>query len=184
MATYENALGTGTVSGGNLAGGKAADADLTGYGEIASATADLIVSAVAALIGDGVISSANLLATLNAVAALTGDTTAAADIVAKAWAVSGLTGTGAAALEPYATGELSGDIATIAAEVTPETVAAAVWEALTSQFNTAGTMGKALQDASAAGNPWAAELVSNNDSGTFGERIQKLLTTGKFLGLK
>lgn len=184
MATYENALGTGTVTAGNLAGGKNADADLTGYGEIASATAQLIVSAVAALIGEGVVNSANLQATLNAVAELVGSTEAAADIVAKAWATSDLTGSTSVALVPYGTGELSSDIATVSAEVTPETVAAAVWEALTSQFTTAGTMGKALQDASSAGNPWASLLVDNNDSGSFGERIQKLLTTGKFLGLK
>lgn len=184
LSSYERHVGTGTITSGNLAGGKNAEATLDGYGEIASATAQLIVSAVAALIGEGVVSDANLLATLNAVAALTGSGTAAADIVAKAWAQSGLTGSGVLELTPYATGTLEAEIATIAAEVTPETVAAAVWEALTSQFNTAGTMGKALQDASAAGNPWAADLVANNDSGTFGERIQKLLTTGKFLGLK
>lgn len=32
--------------------------------------------------------------------------------------------------------------------------------------------------------PWDALLVDNNDSGTFGQRLQKLLTTSKFIGLK
>lgn len=36
----------------------------------------------------------------------------------------------------------------------------------------------------AGGNPWEALLVSNNDPGTFGERVQKLLTAAKFLALK
>jgi hypothetical protein len=37
---------------------------------------------------------------------------------------------------------------------------------------------------SVADNPWSALLSSNNSSGTFGERVQKLLTVAKFLGLK
>ena len=36
----------------------------------------------------------------------------------------------------------------------------------------------------AISNPWNADLASNNTAGTFGERIQKLLTVAKFLGLK
>jgi hypothetical protein len=50
--------------------------------------------------------------------------------------------------------------------------------------NQAGTMGEKLNDAGSAGNPWAAELTSNNTEGTFGWLAQKLLTVGKFLGLK
>lgn len=61
---------------------------------------------------------------------------------------------------------------------------AAVWEALATDFNNAGTMGEKLNDAGAAGNPLAALLVDDVDAGTFGERVQKLLTTAKFLGLK
>lgn len=69
-------------------------------------------------------------------------------------------------------------------ELSAEGLAAAVWEALATDFNNAGTMGEKLNDAGAAGNPWAALLVDNVDAGTFGERVQKLLTTAKFLGLK
>ena len=184
MATYENALGTGTITAGTLAGGKNAASDLTGLGEITSATGQLIVSAVAALSGIGLINSANLLATLAAIADLVGSTTLAADIIAKAWAESALLGTGALDLTPYATGTLSSDISTETGTLTPTSIAAAVWETLTSNYDSAGTMGKALQDASAAGNPWSSLLVDNNDAGSFGERLQKLLTTGKFLALK
>jgi hypothetical protein len=185
MATYENALGTGSVSAGNLAGGKNADADLTGMGEVLSATGQLIVSALASLSGTGTVSDAALLAFLNALADLSAGGDMDGTIDALGWQVASLAGSGTAALTPYATGTLSSDIVTgEAVDLTPESIAAAVWEALTSSYTSAGTMGKALQDASAAGNPWAAELVSNNDAGTFGERLQKLLTTGKFMALK
>jgi hypothetical protein len=38
--------------------------------------------------------------------------------------------------------------------------------------------------AGAGSNPWDALLSANNDPGTFGERVQKLLTKNQFLGLK
>lgn len=184
MATYENTIGTGLVTGGNLAGGKNAEAGLTGLGEVLSATGQLIVSALAALSGTGTVSNADLLAFLNALADLSAGGDMDGTIDALGWQVASLAGTGVAALTPYATGTMAGDISTATGELTPESIAAAVWEALTSAHTDAGTMGKALQDASAAGNPWSSLLVDNNDAGSFGERLQKLLTTGKFLGLK
>jgi hypothetical protein len=63
-------------------------------------------------------------------------------------------------------------------------IAQEIWQAQSSQFNTAGTMGKKLNDAGGAGNPWGAALADNNSPGTFGWFIQKLLTVAKFIGLK
>jgi hypothetical protein len=68
--------------------------------------------------------------------------------------------------------------------LSPEGLASAVWGATAADNNQAGTMGEKLNDAGSAGNPWAAELTSNNTEGTFGWLAQKLLTVGKFLGLK
>ena len=60
-----------------------------------------------------------------------------------------------------------------------------IWNALTANHTTAGTTGKALSDAGGAGNPWASPVSGNTDAGTFGELVgRKLLTIGKFLGLK
>ncbi len=60
-----------------------------------------------------------------------------------------------------------------------------VWNALTANHATAGTTGKALSDAGAAGNPWSTTISGNTDAGTFGELVgKKLLTIAKFLGLK
>ncbi len=64
-------------------------------------------------------------------------------------------------------------------------LAAAVWNALIVNHTTAGTTGKALVDAGAAGNPWGSPVAGNMDAGTFGELVgKKLLTVAKFLGLK
>lgn len=64
-------------------------------------------------------------------------------------------------------------------------LASAIWDELLAGHLTAGTTGKALNDAGAAGNPWSTSVVGNTDAGTFGELVgKKLLTIGKFLGLK
>jgi len=68
--------------------------------------------------------------------------------------------------------------------LSPEGLADAVWGAVAVDNNDPGTMGEKLNDAGGAGNPWSAELSSNNTPGTFGAFVQKLLTVGKFLGLK
>jgi hypothetical protein len=71
------------------------------------------------------------------------------------------------------------------AGLTEPDMAAAVWNALVANHLTAGTTGKALSDAGAAGNPWGSPITGNTTAGTFGELVgKKLLTVGKFLGLK
>lgn len=69
-------------------------------------------------------------------------------------------------------------------ELSPEGLANAILDALLADHNQAGTVGEALNNIGASGNPWSSDLASNNAPGTFGERVHKLLTTGKFLGLK
>lgn len=65
-----------------------------------------------------------------------------------------------------------------------ERLAEAVWDIVTAEHATPGTTGKALADAGGAGNPWSADTSTNNDPGTFGERVQKLLTKTQYLGNK
>lgn len=74
--------------------------------------------------------------------------------------------------------------ADVAATPTAYDIAQAVHAQNLAGFNTTGTAGKYLKDAGGAGNPWNADLASNNSPGTFGEFVQKLLTVAKFLGLK
>lgn len=69
-------------------------------------------------------------------------------------------------------------------ELSPGSLANAVWSSIATDNNDSGTMGEKLNDAGSAGNPWDSLLVDNNTTGTFGWFIQKLLTVSKFLGLK
>lgn len=65
------------------------------------------------------------------------------------------------------------------------TSTASVWDEIIAGHLTAGTTGKALSDAGSAGNPWGSPVTGNTNAGTFGELVgKKLLTVGKFLGLK
>jgi hypothetical protein len=68
--------------------------------------------------------------------------------------------------------------------LSPEGLANAVWDTVLADHVDAGTTGAALSDAGGAGNPWSADLATNNTAGTFGGFVQKLLTVAKFLGLK
>lgn len=68
--------------------------------------------------------------------------------------------------------------------LSPEGLAAAILNSILADYNDSGSVGEALNNVGAAGNPWAAALSANNDPGTFGEKIQKLLELSKFLGLK
>lgn len=54
---------------------------------------------------------------------------------------------------PRATGNMVGNI-TPFTELSPQNLAAAVWSALASAYNVAGTMGEKLNDAGSAANPW------------------------------
>lgn len=78
---------------------------------------------------------------------------------------------------------LSADIGG-AEELSAQGLANAVWNSQTSDYQIAGSTGKALTDAGGAGNPWSAIVDDNADPGTFGERMKKLLKLAQFLGLK
>lgn len=125
--------------------------------------------------------------TLISIAAGSGTATVTLSGSALIGALAGLSGSSSITLTPAAVisaiGYLSG-ISTNETEFSEAALARAVWTALASDYNVAGSMGEKLNDAGSAGNPWASLLADNSDAGTFGERIQKLLTLANFLGLK
>lgn len=71
-----------------------------------------------------------------------------------------------------------------ATELSPEGLAAAILNAMLLDYNQAGSVGEALNNIGASGNPWASDLDSNNNDGTFGSHVQRLLTQTKFIALK
>lgn len=131
----------------------------------------------------------------NGVMALTGSASLAAAISMQAssamsLATSALLG-GSIPIEASGSSSLSPSVTLIAkafieasaggpTPLSPEGLANAVLDALLADHTIAGSVGEALANAGSAGNPWASLLASNNDPGTFGERVQKLLTTTQF----
>lgn len=125
MASRSNILGEAAVVA-NGAMGINNTAALSGLGQITNAPLQLIVSAIAALTGSGTIATAGLAGKLEAVAALagTGDVTAA--IGALAGIFADLDGDGALTGTIRALGYMDADV-TPFTELSPQSLAAAVW---------------------------------------------------------
>lgn len=151
IASSNQIYGNG-VSSGNLAGGLPTDADLTGSGDITNGNLTLIAQLIASLTGAGdVTPPPSLIGKLELISNnLTGSGAVAATLTAFASVQATLAGAGSLAVVPYATGSLAADI-TGQSDLSPQSLAAAVWSTLAAQFNANGTMGQKL-NAAASGN--------------------------------
>lgn len=143
--------GSGSLTATGAMGLNAISA-LVGSGSL-TATGALIVQAIAALTGSGSITTANLQAILSAIAALAGTGTLTSTTTANAYAVASLLGSGTLSATRYATGALVANI-TPFTTLSPENLAASVWNALAVDSNESGTMGEKVNDAGSASNPW------------------------------
>lgn len=136
--------GAGAVSNGNLAGGRNAEATVSGSGGIASASMQLILSAVATLSGVGGL-SASIVGKLDASATLAGQGDISGALGALASAVAAIQGSGSLAGTSQAKGNISASI-TPFTELSPATLASAVWNKTTSELTVLGSIGKKLAD--------------------------------------
>ena len=152
---------------------------------VTSAQLDQIVSLIASAMGAMSVDTATLAASISMQAsssgAITVDTALIGAIISSvasaSVSISGASSTLTAEANMIAT-------AGGPTELSPEGLASAILDALLSDHNLVGTVGEALNNVGASGNPWDSDLASNNNAGSFGERIQKLLTKNQFLGLK
>lgn len=128
-----------------------------------SATIELSTSggaaAIAAAIGSATITfttSGNAVAPLNAIGSATITFTANGDISAPA----SLSGTTSITFSNAATLTAIGHMVAIPIDtaLTPDAIASAVWSAIASANNNAGTMGEKLNDAGSASNPWTETI--------------------------
>ena len=164
--------GSGTISAATLAAVVDITASLVGVGDISSASMAGVLSAVASLSGSGEITAANLAGVLLATATLTGvgtltppqldgiwamsadlsgSTSLLAGITAIGHAVANLTGEGALTLTSGAVpGYMEAEI-TPFTELSPQNLAAAVWNSLVATFQEAGSMGEAMATAGSGG---------------------------------
>lgn len=115
----------------------------------ASATLQLVVSLSGTSSGSASVSG-NVVASLSGAGNSAGGSTASATVGAIAWAYGTAAGSGSASLTRYATGRLYGSI-TPYTELSPENLAANVWNAVAATYNDAGTMGNKLNTASSGG---------------------------------
>jgi hypothetical protein len=153
MSARPSGTGDFTAAGALV---RLAVAALSGSGDITDADAQKLVALVAAITGSGTISSAGLQAFLQAVAALTGTgTVSAAPLSGLGALLAAISGTGTTASSTATgTGALAADLVVTGTGLTTANVGEAVWAALASANNAAGTMGEKLNDAGSASNPW------------------------------
>lgn len=169
MRTSKNLAGSGALTGA-LTLGKDLSATLIGSGSLTASCA-LVVSLVAALSGSGTITNAALLGRLNLAAALAGSGNLTGAMTALANCAASLSGAGAVNASLRGTSSLSAEIVVTGDLLNSANVADAVWGAIATSQNVAGTMGEKLNDAGSAGNPWATVI----EAGMPAEEILRVL---------
>lgn len=146
LSSFNEIEGLGVLAPLDLAGGVNGVATISGVGTITNADLALIVSAVAALTGLGTLTG-DIAGSLSASATLDGTGTVAGTLGALVNAVAALQGIGTITVAlPLAVGTLSADI-TPFTTLSPENLAASVWNAVAASFDEPGTMGEKLNNA-------------------------------------
>jgi hypothetical protein len=159
------------------------NSSISGAGSV-SASLSVITKGSSTLLGSGSL-SANVAAVSSLADVMSGAASLTANLSAIVPLASALNGAASVSANLKGKGKLESHIDVGAGtELSPENLAAAVWDITLADHVDTGSTGAALSDAGGAGNPWSADLSSNNTSGTFGWLVQKLLTVSKFLGLK
>jgi hypothetical protein len=129
----------------------------------------------------------------NMSSSLAGSGSLVANLSALVGLSSNLAGSGTITSDLKGRGALSASIIIGATDpLSAENLANAVWNEDLSTYNVANSAGKKVNDLSGGGASlsdiedavWNAPLADHTTSGTFGWFIKKLLTVGKFLGLK
>jgi len=171
---------TTTISGAGamtsaMAMGLAAQSALTGSGTI-TGSLSLIIQLACAILGEGDI-EASLVGKLEMASALAGEGDLTASLNLIAFVVSAITGSGTISGTFKGNASLSADISS-SSTLSPENLAAAVWNSIAASFNTAGTMGNKMNSAASAGDPWATALPGSylsTEAGGILAQIQTLV---------
>lgn len=155
----------------NLAAGKNLESAIACSGDINSASLALVVSMIAAISASGTITNAALVSYLNMSASLAASGDLTGSLTALGKMIASMSGTGSMSPTMNATANMEADI-TPFTELSPESLAAAVWNAAAASFNSSGTMGNKLNGAGSAGDPWTTDLTSYTTEGTAGKILQ------------
>ncbi len=182
MSSHNETQGT-TIASLAMAKGWNLSGLAEGTTPTAEATLQLVVSMVASALGEAT-TNANLNAALGMAGSAAGIATDSAVINALAWAIGHAEGEAVATLLSYATGELKGSVSPFT-ELSPENLAAAVWNSLLVQYQETGSAGKALASASSGGVDLdlMAQAVWEHATRTLTESAGGM-TVSQFLALK
>lgn len=145
LASHVQIRNSGTISSADVSQGANVTANLSGIGTISSGNLSLIIALTANLAGVGAISSADLAAIQALAATLSGSgslTNANMDLLIGLTA--NLAGVGEVSADFTGLAHMTADI-TPFTELSPESLANAVWEALLADHATQGTMGYELK---------------------------------------
>lgn len=168
--------GEGLFNITSLSMGLAAASNLEGSGSITSASLSLIIQLACNILASGTI-SASLVGKLEMASALAGEGEITASLNLIAFVVSELTGSGTIEGTFKGNASLSADISS-SSTLSPENLAAAVWNSIAASFNTAGTMGNKMNSAASAGDPWSTPLPGSylsTEAGGILAQIQTLV---------
>jgi len=155
----------------NLSMGKGCDAALSGMGIITNSNLSLIVQLASSLSGNGTITVANLVGVVALASSFygTGNLTAGLNLIA--YINSILSGTSTATANLRGTLSMSAAIYVNQSEADVQQLVDGVWNALTANYNSPGSMGYALNAAGTAGDPWLTSLPGSYGAGTAGNII-------------
>lgn len=168
LSSTNTTNGVGTLTG-NAAMGRAIAAGLTGTGTITNANLSLIIQlACNTLTGSGTL-TASMSGLVQLASSLAGSGSLTASLKLIAYITSTLTGSGSVSATLRGTASLEADI-TPFTTLSPENLAASVWNSLAASFNSAGTMGEKMNDAGSASNPWAD--TTDYGAGTKGQLLE------------
>ena len=138
----------------------------------------LIVSLLADLTASGTLTAADLAAVANLSASITASgTITTADLGAIVSLLADLNAAGNLVANNFATALLEANISSNT-ELSPQSLASAVWSATAADFNENGTMGEKLNDAGSASNPWT-EVIESGLTAAEIMRIILAVQTGK-----
>jgi hypothetical protein len=135
----------------------------------------LVVSLASTIAGTGNITAASLVGTIALASTITASGNVTAGLGLISFLNSTCSGTGGIIATLRGTLSMSADIYVNQSEATVQQLVEGVWNALAATYNSAGTMGAALNAAGVAGDPWIANLPGAYPAGSAGNILGNML---------
>jgi len=165
--------GNGDLTG-SIGSALNAVAALSGSGDIAGSIVG-VVEIITSITGSSTLTS-SIIGNWDMIVALSGSSTFTSDITALAHILCTLVSNGTITLT---SGAVSGDMSSTissSSELSPENLAASVWNSLASSFNTVGTMGEIMNNVGAGADPWSTIIPGAYTPGQAGHVLGNLLS--------